>query len=111
MEGPNWTGGGGDGGEQGGDTYRGFQLGEGGGTHPDGVWVGVTGGGGHVAGGGTDSQGEKGIPWHWPLGGDVEGSGGDFKLPAHSLHHLPRIPPHISGGSWHMYRHPRTESS
>ena len=41
-----------------------------------------------------------------PRGGDVEGSGGNFKSPAHSLYHLPRLPPRISGGSRHMYRHP-----
>ena len=33
----------------------------------------------------------------------MEGSGGDFKSPAHSLHHLPQIPPQISGGSRHWY--------
>ena len=38
------------------------------------------------------------LPWHWPRGGDVEGSGRNFKFPAHSLHHLPRLPPQILGG-------------
>ena len=38
---------------------------------------------------------EEGLPWYWPRGGDVEGSGGDFKSPAHGLHHLPRFPPWV----------------
>ena len=33
-----------------------------------------------MAGGGTDSQGGKGLPGHCPCGGDVEGSGGDFNF-------------------------------
>ena len=35
----------------------------------------------------------------------MEGSGGNFKLPAYSFHHLPRLPPQILCGSRHMYRH------
>ena len=46
----------------------------------------LTSGGGHVAGSVPDSQGEDGLPGHWPRGSDVEGSGGDFKSPARSLH-------------------------
>ena len=34
----------------------------------------------------------------------MEVSGGDFKVLDHSLHHLTRLPPWISGGSWHRYR-------
>ena len=49
----------------------------------------------------------KVLTWHWPLGGDVEGSGVDFKSPARSLHHLPQIPPRILGRSRHRYCHPR----
>ena len=41
----------------------------------------------------------------------MEGSGGSFKSPAHRLHHLPRLPPRISGGSWHRYRHPRGQAA
>ena len=52
-----------------------------------------TGRGVHVEGGGTDSQGEKGLTGNWPCGGDVEVSGGDFKYAAHSLHHLSQLPP------------------
>ena len=29
------------------------------------------------------------LPLDWPWGGDVEGSDGNFKSPAHGLHHLP----------------------
>ena len=46
-----------------------------------------------MTGGGPNIQGERLIPLHWPCGGDVEGSGRNFKSPAHSLHHLPRLPP------------------
>ena len=41
----------------------------------------------------------------------MEGSGGDFKFPTHRLHHLPRIPPWVSGGSRHGYRHPRGKTA
>ena len=36
----------------------------------------------------------------------MEGSGGDFKSPARSLHHLPQLPSRILGGSQHRYRYP-----
>ena len=85
-------------------------MGEGDVTRPYSVKGGATGGGGHMSGGVTDPQGEKGLPWHWPRGGDVEGSGGDFKYPAHSLHHFPQLPPLISGGSRHRYRHPQGQT-
>ena len=41
------------------NIYKGTQLGDGGGTCPDGVWGGATGGGVHVAGGGPNSKGKK----------------------------------------------------
>ena len=41
----------------------------------------------------------------------MEGSGGDFKLPAHSLHNLPRLPPRISGGLRHRYRYPQDQAA
>ena len=41
----------------------------------------------------------------------MEGSGGDFKSPAHSLHHLPQLPPRILGGSRHRYRYPQGQSA
>ena len=63
-----------------------------------------------MAGGGPDSQGEEGPLGHWPWGGDMEGSGGDFKLPAHGLHHLPRLPPCVPGRSRNSYRHPRGQA-
>ena len=64
-----------------------------------------------MVGSGTDSQGGEGLPGHWPCGGDVEGSGGDFKLPAHGLHHLSRLPPWFPGRSRHRYRHPRGQAA
>ena len=64
-----------------------------------------------MAGGGTDYQGEKGLPWNWPGGGNGEGSGGDFKSPAHNLHHLPQRPPWILSGLWHRYRHPQGQAA
>ena len=64
-----------------------------------------------MAGGGTDYQGEEGLPGHWPRGGDVEGSGDDFKFPDHSLHHLPRLPPWFPGGLQNRHRHPRGQAA
>ena len=64
-----------------------------------------------MAGGVPDSQGGKGLPWHWPCRGDVEGSGRNFKSPAHILHHLPRLPPQILGGSRHRYCHTQGQAS
>ena len=63
-----------------------------------------------MAGSVTDPQEVKGLLWNWPRGGDVEGSGGDLKSPARSLHHLPRLPPRISGRSRHRYHHPRGQT-
>ena len=36
----------------------------------------------------------------------VEGSGRDFKSPAHSIHPLSQILPWVPGRSCHRYRHP-----
>ena len=46
----------------------------------------------------------------WPRGGDVEGSGGDLKLPAHGLHHLPQLPLCFPGRLQDSYRHPRGQA-
>ena len=59
-----------------------------------------------MTGGGIDTQEERWIPLHWTCGGDVEGSGGDFKSPVHGLHHLPQLPSWVSGRLRHRYRHP-----
>ena len=64
-----------------------------------------------MVGGGSYTQGVKGIPWHWPCGDDVEGSGSDFEFPDHSLHRLPQLPPRVLGGSRHGYRHPRGQTA
>ena len=64
-----------------------------------------------MAGGGTDPQGERRLPRHWPCGGDVEGSGSNFKSPAHSIHHLPLIPQWIPGRSRHRYHQPRCQTA
>ena len=61
--------------------------------------------GGNVESGCVDTEGETGIPGNRAIGGDVEGFGGNFKLLAHSLHHLPQLPTQISGGSRHRYYH------
>ena len=92
-------------------VYGGVQLEDGGRSGPDGVQGGATTGGGHIAGSGTDSQGRKVLTWHWPCGGDVEGSGRDFKSPTRGLHHRPPLPQRISGGSRHRYRHPRGQAT
>ena len=64
-----------------------------------------------MEGGGPDSQGKDGLPGHWPCGGDVEGSGGDFKSPAHGLHHIPLITPWFLGRLRHRYRHPQGQTA
>ena len=64
-----------------------------------------------MAGGGTIPNGEMGLPWHRPHGGRVEGSGENSKTMAHSLRHLPRIPPWIPGRLKHRYRHPRGQTA
>ena len=53
----------------------------------------------------------KGLLWYWPRVGDMEGSGGNLKSPAHSLHHILRLPPRISCGSWHRYRHSQGQAA
>ena len=106
-----WDGGRGYGGDQVEDAYRGFQLGEGGGSRSDSVQVGSACGGFQVAGVGPDPQVGKVLMWHWPCGGYVEGSGGNFKPPARSLHHLPQLPPHILVGSQNGYRHPQGQTA
>ena len=63
-----------------------------------------------MAGGSPTTPKEKGLLWHWPHVGDVEGSGDDFKSPYQSLHHLPRLLPRISGGLRQRYRHPRVQA-
>ena len=92
-------------------AYGGVQLGDGGRSGPDFVQEGATCRRGHVVGVGTDPQEEKGILWQWARGGDVKGSGSNSKSLAHGLHHLPRLPPQILGGSWHRYRHPRGQAT
>ena len=41
----------------------------------------------------------------------MEVSGGNFKSPAHSLHQLPLLPPHILVGLQHRYRHHQGQSA
>ena len=46
-----------------------------------------------MSGGVPDYKGEERLSGNWPRGVDLEDGGGDFKLPAQGLHHLPRLPP------------------
>ena len=52
---------------------------EGGGPRDRGFWGGSACAGYHVAVSGNDPQGERGLPWYWPRGGDVLGTSGNFK--------------------------------
>ena len=61
----------------GGHTGGGRKLGEGRGTHPDGVQGQRPSGGSDLTGGIPDPQGKEVLPGHRPCGGDVEGSDGD----------------------------------
>ena len=63
-----------------------------------------------MVGGGPDTQGGKGLLWHWPRGVGLESSGGNFKSPAHSLHHLTQLPSWVLGRSRHRYRHPQGQT-
>ena len=65
----------------------------------------------HVVGGGTDTQWENVILCYRPRGSGVEGSGGDSKLPAHSLHHLPILPPYFTGRSWIRHNQPQSQTA
>ena len=84
---------------------------EGGGPSEGGFKGGADGRRSHVAGGGADPQGENGIPWYRPREGGVEGSGGYSKLLAHSLHHIPRLPPCLPGRSLIRHLHPRGQTA
>ena len=64
----------------------------------------------HVAGGDTDLQWENGILRYRPPGVGVEGSGGDSKSPAHSLHRLPILPPYFTGRSRIRHNHPQGQT-
>ena len=41
----------------------------------------------------------------------MEDSGEIFKSTDHSLHHLPRLPPRVLGGSRHRYHQPRGQTA
>ena len=56
-------------------------------------------------------KGKKDYQGHCPRGGDVEGSGSNFKSPDHSLHHLLRLPPWVPGMSRDRYRHPQGQAA
>ena len=64
-----------------------------------------------MASGGTDPQGEMVLPRYRPREGCVEGIGGDYKSPARSLHHLPRLLPWIPGRSRDRYCHPQGKNA
>ena len=95
----------GDGREKGEGSCGDDKLGEGGGPVEGGFGRGAAGGGVHMAGGGPDTHGEKGIPRHWPREGDVEDSGSYFKSLAHILNYLQQLPPWILGRSRHRHHH------
>ena len=65
------------GGEGEGNQYRADKLGEFGVPGKGRFWGGEADRINHVAGGGPDTQGGRGLPRHRPHGGSVEGSGND----------------------------------
>ena len=89
-----------------GDQEGAEKMGEGGGPGEGGFKGGADGRRSHMTGGGTDPQGENGILWYRPREGGVEGSVGDSKSPAHSLHNLPRLPPCLPGRLLIRHLHP-----
>ena len=82
------------------------QVGEGGGSSPISVPRWGHPRGGSLAVSGNDPERGRGLTWHMPCGGDLEGSDGDSQSPLHCLHHLPRLPPRIPGRSQYGDRHP-----
>ena len=62
--------------------------------------------GGGLTGGGTDHEWGMELPRHRLSGGDLECGGGDSQLPLHRHHHLPQLPPRITGGLRYRDRHP-----
>ena len=67
--------------------------------------------GGSLEGGGHDPERGRGIPRHRPSGVDLEGGGSDSQSPLHRRHHLTRLPPRITGGSWYMELHPQAQAA
>ena len=41
----------------------------------------------------------------------MEGGGGDLQSLIHHLHHLPRLPPWVTGGTRYGYRNPRGQTA
>ena len=82
---------------------RAVSMVEGGEFGAGGLPGGTVGRGCHLEGGVTDPQRERGLPRHWPSGGGVEGSGGDYQLPVHNLNHLSRRPPWLPSGLFYRY--------
>ena len=67
-------------------------LAEGGGSSAGGLPGGACIVGGHMADGGPDTQGSRGLLRNRSSGGGVEGSDGDSQLPLQILHRLPQHP-------------------
>ena len=67
--------------------------------------------GGGLGGGGPDLERGRGLLRHMLHGGDMEGSGGDSQSPLHRRHHLPQLPPWITGRSQYMDSHPRAQDA
>ena len=61
-------------------------LEEGGGADTDGLLIGPSGGGIHLARSGTNHQGGRRLLWYWPGGGGVEGGDGHYQFPLQHLH-------------------------
>ena len=93
-------------GEVDGDREGYYALGECGGPGEGGFRGGTSIRRSYMVSGGHDTQGERVLLRYKPHGGGVEGSGGDYKLQAYSLHRLPLLLPWVPGSSQHRHCHP-----
>ena len=59
----------------------------------------------------SNTERGRGLPRNRSCWGGVEGGGGDTKLPLNRLHHLPRLPPWVSGGTRHGDCNPRYQTA
>ena len=86
-------------------------MGVGNGADTDGIQRQIPSEGGNLVGGGPDTEGGRRLLRHRFRGGGVEGSSGDYQLLLHRLHHLPRLPSWVTGGSRYGDRHPRGQNA
>ena len=66
---------------------------------------------GDLAGSSTNPERGRGLPRNRSRGGGLEGGGDDTQSPLHRLHHLPRLPPWVPGGTRYRDRNPQYQTA